>query len=85
MMLHPRMPEAVKDNKIDPMCEEAGLVLLPKIKKSIVRSFPVSSTIANEGQELFKVAQVVIVAPQQMLATSARMNIEQKAKPQHKA
>jgi hypothetical protein len=80
MMLHPRMPEAVKDNKIDPMCEEAGLVLLPKIKKSIVRSFPVSSTIANEGQESFKVAQVVIVAPHQMLATSARMNIEQKAK-----
>jgi hypothetical protein len=24
MMLHPRMLEAVKDNKIDPMCEEAG-------------------------------------------------------------
>jgi hypothetical protein len=45
MMLHPRMLEAVKDNKIDPMCEEAGLVLLSNIKKSIVRLFSVSSNV----------------------------------------
>jgi predicted house-cleaning noncanonical NTP pyrophosphatase (MazG superfamily) len=54
MMLHPRMPETVKDNKIDPMCEEVGMVLPPKIKKSIVRLIPVSSTIATEGQESTK-------------------------------
>jgi hypothetical protein len=47
MMLHPRMLEAVKDNKIDPMCEEAGLVLLSNIKKSIVRLFSVSSNVAQ--------------------------------------
>jgi predicted house-cleaning noncanonical NTP pyrophosphatase (MazG superfamily) len=79
-MLHLRMPEAVKDNKIDPMCEEAELVLLPNIKKSIVRLIPVSSTKINEGQESFKVVQMVIVAPQLMPATLARMNIEQKTK-----
>jgi hypothetical protein len=55
-------------------------VLFAKIKKSIARSFPASSTIANEGQESFKVAQVVTVALQLMLATPVRMNIEQNAK-----
>jgi hypothetical protein len=48
MMLHPRMLEAVKDNKTDPMHEEVGLMLHPKIKKSITRLILVSSSTTNE-------------------------------------
>jgi hypothetical protein len=80
MMLRPRVLEVLKDNKTDPMCEKARMMLLPKIKKNITISIPGSSIAANKGQELFKVAQVVTVAPQLMLATPMRINIEQKSK-----
>jgi hypothetical protein len=80
MMLDPRMLEEVKDNKTDPMCEDVGLMLLPKIKKSITRPIPVSSTTTNEGQELFKVAPLITIAPQLMVATLEMLNIEQKSK-----
>jgi hypothetical protein len=80
MMLDPRMLEEVKDNKTDPMCEDVGLMLLPKIKKSITRPIPVSSTTTNEGQELFKVAPLITTVPQLMVATLEMLNIEQKSK-----
>lgn len=78
-MLHPRKIEVVNENKFDPMCEEAGLMLPPKLSSSVTQSVPVRSTIESERQKLLKVKQVATVAPQLSLANAVKMKPGQMA------